>query len=58
MLFYKTMLKKIFLVLIILLPSALYLYIVSRDSKAPQAPAPAEQAAPQPQAPEYQTPDH
>ncbi|MEQ1410258.1 hypothetical protein [Acinetobacter indicus] len=49
------MLKKIFLVLIILLPSALYLYIVSRDSKAP---APAEQAAPQPQAPEYQTPDH
>ncbi|MEQ1419044.1 hypothetical protein [Acinetobacter indicus] len=52
------MLKKIFLVLIILLPSALYLYIVSRDSKAPQAPASAEQAAPQPQAPEYQTPDH
>lgn len=52
------MLKKIFLVLIILLPSAIYLYIVSRDSDAPQTPAPVEQATPQPQAAEYQTPDH
>ncbi|MCT8088907.1 MULTISPECIES: hypothetical protein [unclassified Acinetobacter] len=53
------MLKKFFLVLIILLPSALYLYIVSRD----EAPAkdssitPAEAPA-QEQPEKYQTPDH
>ena len=54
------MLKKAFIVFMILLPSALYLYIVNRDpsptknsSSAISKEAPA-QAQPQ----KYQTPDH
>jgi hypothetical protein len=49
------MLKKILLVLVILAPSALYLYIVNRKDKTE---APAEQTAPDSKPAEYQTPDH
>ncbi|MCU4519559.1 hypothetical protein KTI62_05080 [Acinetobacter schindleri] len=49
------MLKKILLVLVILAPSALYLYIVNREDKTE---APAEQMVPASNPPEYQTPDH
>ncbi|WDE15218.1 hypothetical protein KMZ14_10740 [Acinetobacter schindleri] len=49
------MLKKILLVLVILAPSALYLYIVNREDKTE---APAEQTVPASQPAEFQTPDH
>ncbi|MGQ8974224.1 hypothetical protein [Acinetobacter schindleri] len=49
------MLKKILLVLVILAPSALYLYIVNREDKTK---APAEQVVPASQPAEFQTPDH
>jgi hypothetical protein len=49
------MLKKILLVLVILAPSALYLYIVNREDKTE---APAEQTVPASQPAESQTPDH
>ncbi|WP_347453775.1 hypothetical protein [Acinetobacter thermotolerans] len=51
------MLKKILIVLLILAPSALYLYIVSRDGN--KTPEPAVTApADQKQTEQYQTPDH
>ncbi|WP_216936587.1 MULTISPECIES: hypothetical protein [unclassified Acinetobacter] len=49
------MLKKILLVLLILAPSALYLYIVNREDKTE---APAEKTVPPSKPAEYQTPDH
>ncbi|WP_436917097.1 hypothetical protein [Acinetobacter schindleri] len=49
------MLKKILLVLMILAPSALYLYIVNREDKTEVS---AEQTVPASQPAEFQTPDH
>lgn len=53
------MLKKAFIVLIILLPSALYLYIVSKDKAPGKDSSITPAAAPvQAQPQKYQTPDH
>ncbi|MBF4521945.1 MULTISPECIES: hypothetical protein [Acinetobacter] len=52
------MLKKILLVLVILAPSALYIYIVNRDSDKAETPTqtvPATETAAEKQ---YQTPEH
>ncbi|ENX09475.1 MULTISPECIES: hypothetical protein [Acinetobacter] len=51
------MLKKILLVLLILAPSALYIYVISRDDKTAENQAettPAEKTPTE----QYQTPDH
>lgn len=54
------MLKKVFIVLMILLPSAVYLYLASKDAEhanesSPVAP---KQIPTQDQSQKYQTPDH
>ncbi|WP_180094775.1 MULTISPECIES: hypothetical protein [unclassified Acinetobacter] len=50
------MFKKLLLVLAILFPSALYLYIVSRDDN--EAPVAEQTQVPATSEAEYQTPDH
>ena len=53
------MLKKAFIVLIILLPSALYLYIVSKDKAPDKDSSITPVAAPAQEQPQkYQAPDH
>mgnify|MGYP006878648239 CR=1 FL=1 len=55
---FAVMLKKILLVLVILAPSALYIYIVNRDSDKAETPTqtvPATETAAEKQ---YQTPEH
>jgi len=51
------MLKKILLVLLILAPSAIYIYVINRDDKTAESqtePTPAEKTSNE----QYQTPDH
>jgi len=52
------MLKKILLVLLILAPSALYLYIVNRDDNKTAQTEAVTTPAENPQPKQYQTPDH
>ena len=54
------MLKKVFIVLMILLPSAVYIYLANKDAEHAQessAAAP-KQVPAQEQSQKYQTPDH
>ncbi|NNH01054.1 hypothetical protein [Acinetobacter sp. ANC 5414] len=54
------MLKKVFIVLMILLPSAVYIYLASKDAehaKESSSAAP-KQVPAQEQSQKYQTPDH
>ncbi|WP_407307661.1 hypothetical protein [Acinetobacter sp.] len=53
------MLKKVFIVFMILLPSAVYLYLVNKDVEpAKESSSPAPQQALAQQSQKYQTPDH
>ncbi|MFZ7790749.1 hypothetical protein [Acinetobacter lwoffii] len=52
------MLKKFLLVLLILAPSALYLYIVNRDDNKTTQTEAVTTPAENPQPKQYQTPDH
>ena len=52
------MLKKILLVLLILAPSALYLYIVNRDDNHTAETETVSTPAENPQPEQYQAPDH
>ncbi len=54
------MLKKVFIVLMILLPSAVYLYLASKDAEQARESSPAapKQIPAQEQSQKYQTPDH
>ncbi|WP_174660045.1 hypothetical protein [Acinetobacter sp. 10FS3-1] len=52
------MLKKILLVLIILAPSALYLYMVSGDDTATTQSEPTPSSTKPAEQPRYSTPDH
>ena len=54
------MLKKVFIVLMILLPSAVYLYLASKDAKhaSESSSATPKQIPAQEQSQKYQTPDH
>ena len=52
------MLKKILLVLVILAPSALYLYIISRDDNKTAETEAVTTPIEKPQTEQYQTPDY
>lgn len=54
------MLKKVFIILMIILPSALYLYIANKDTKPTQEPSShvPKQIPAQEQPQKYQTPDY
>jgi len=54
------MLKKVFIVLMILLPSAVYIYLASKDAEpARESPSTTPKQVPvQEQPQKYQTPDH
>ena len=54
------MLKKVFIVLMILLPSAVYIYLASKDAEPAKESSPAapKQVPVQEQPQKYQTPDH
>ncbi|NNH77462.1 hypothetical protein HLH17_07255 [Acinetobacter sp. ANC 5380] len=54
------MLKKVFIVLMILLPSAVYIYLASKDAEpTKESPSAAPKQIPaQEQSQKYQTPDH
>ncbi|MFD1437687.1 hypothetical protein HLH14_10825 [Acinetobacter sp. ANC 4282] len=54
------MLKKVFIVLMILLPSAAYIYLASKDAEpAKESPSTTPKQVPgQEQSQKYQTPDH
>lgn len=54
------MLKKVFIVLMILLPSAVYIYLASKDAEpAKESPSTTPKQVPvQEQPQKYQTPDH
>ena len=53
------MLKNVFIVFMILLPSAVYIYLASKDAKpAQESSSAAPKQAPAQQSPKYQTPDH
>ena len=53
------MLKNVFIVFMILLPSAVYIYLASKDAEpAQESPSAAPKQAPAQQSPKYQTPDH
>ncbi len=52
------MLKKILIVLLILAPSALYLYLVNRDHAPSSATESSNTPAETVQSPQYQTPEH
>mgnify|MGYP001549781887 CR=1 FL=1 len=55
-----SMLKKVFIVLMILLPSAVYLYLASKDAEhaSESSSATPKQIPAQEQSQKYQTPDH
>ncbi|TCB62259.1 hypothetical protein E0H85_01700 [Acinetobacter terrae] len=54
------MLKKVFIVLMILLPSAVYIYLASKDAEPAKESSPVapKQVPVQEQPQKYQTPDH
>lgn len=54
------MLKKVFIVLMILLPSVVYIYLASKDAEPAKESSPAapKQVPVQEQPQKYQTPDH
>ncbi|MDN5511547.1 hypothetical protein [Acinetobacter sp.] len=52
------MLKKVFIVFMILLPSAVYLYLASKDAEQSKNSANTPTTTPAPQPQKYQTPDH
>ena len=53
------MLKNVFIVFMILLPSAVYIYLSSKDTEpAQESSSAAPKQVPAQQSPKYQTPDH